>query len=334
MQEDRTLFSESFLVSRPLPERLGRAISEAAREFQQDPRTFCIAILKGDGLGGRHRRSILKLGFAVGLVLYTAAFFVALITWTLNQKPPKPADAKPQVVLVNPGNLTNQQSWLAEADDGATGGGGGGGKGAPVPASMGELPGFSLRPPIIAPDPRPALVPPTLPVAETVMVDPRLQPNRDADAVTGLPAGAIGPPSNGPGSDGGLGTGHQGGIGPGDGRGVGPGNGYNTGNGPPRLGGTHDVIPRSVDKLPQALNKPRPNYTEEARKNRVQGIVRARVLIEADGAAKGVELTSHLPDGLDEEALNAIHQMRFSPAERNGQPVAYWVTLEVEFNLR
>jgi protein TonB len=334
MQEDRDLFSESFLIYSPLVERLGRELSEAAREFRHDPRAFVVATLKGDGLGGRRRKTILRFGFAVGLFVYTAAFFVVIITWMFSHKHPKPADDKAAIVLVNPLTFMSPKRELAKADDGASGGGGGGGKGALTAASQGDLPQFSLTPPIIAPDPRPVLIPPALPIAETVLVDPRLQPKREPGAITGLPDGAIGPPSNGPGSDGGMGTGHRGGMGPGDGLGVGPGDGDNTGGGPPHIGGRRDNASTSVDKIPHALNKPRPLYTEEARKNRIQGIVRARVLIGADGAVKGVELVTHLPDGLDEEAVTAIRQMRFSPAVKSGQPVPYYVALEVEFNLR
>ncbi|HEY6330153.1 MAG TPA: energy transducer TonB [Blastocatellia bacterium] len=335
MQQDRSLFSESFLISRPLLERLGRELAESLQEFRHDPRALIVATLKGDGPGGRRRKSILRLGFALGLVLYTAAFLVALISWTFTRTHPKPENNKLPVVLLNPITSTFPRLDPAAGDDGATGGGGGGGKNAPTSPSIGDLPQFSLTPPVIAPNPRPALVPPEIPVAETVMVDPRLQPNRDANAVTGLPDGVVGPPSNGPGSDGGIGTGDGGGIGPGDGRGVGPGHDYNTGTGSPRIGVPRDVVASSnVDRLPRALYKPRPDYTEEARKNRVQGTIRARAVVGADGAVKGIVLVNHLPDGLDEEAVAAIRQMRFSPAVKGGQPVACYVILEVEFNLR
>jgi len=188
---------------------------------------------------------------------------------------------------------------------------------------------------LIAPDPKPVLVPPKIAVPETVMVDPRLQPKHDDLAVTGLPTGVEGPPSNGPGSGGGIGSGSGGGVGSGDGMGVGPGHGFNMGGGPPGLGGSgRDGVATKVDVMPRALNRPRPNYTEEARKNKVQGVVRARVLVGLDGSVKNVTLISHLPDGLDEEAISAIHKMRFSPAMRSGQAVNYSVTLEVEFNLR
>jgi TonB family protein len=90
----------------------------------------------------------------------------------------------------------------------------------------------------------------------------------------------------------------------------------------------------AVDTRPFPLNKPRPNYTEEARAHKVQGVIRAHALIGTDGVVKDVRLATHLPDGLDEEAIVAVKQMRFRPAARNGQPVDFWVTLEVEFSLR
>jgi len=63
-------------------------------------------------------------------------------------------------------------------------------------------------------------------------------------------------------------------------------------------------------------------------------VIRARALIGTDGVVKDVRLVTHLPDGLDEEAIVAVKQMRFRPATTNGQPVNFWVTLEVEFSLR
>jgi protein TonB len=83
------------------------------------------------------------------------------------------------------------------------------------------------------------------------------------------------------------------------------------------------------------LNQPRPFYTEEARRNKVQGVVRVRILIETSGAVKEVVVTRGLPDGLSEQAIRAAYQMRFKPAMKSGQPVSYWLSnVEVEFNLR
>jgi len=90
----------------------------------------------------------------------------------------------------------------------------------------------------------------------------------------------------------------------------------------------------AVDTRPVPLNRPRPNYTERARKNSVQGVIRLSVLIDVDGSVKDVHLITHLPDGLDEEAAKAARQLRFRPATSGGQPVKFWQLLEVEFNLR
>ena len=82
------------------------------------------------------------------------------------------------------------------------------------------------------------------------------------------------------------------------------------------------------------MNEPRPNYTEEARTNKAQGVVRARILIGSDGLVKQVRLIKGLPDGLNEEAIGAAMQMRFRPAMKGGAVVAFWMTLDVEFNIR
>jgi len=90
----------------------------------------------------------------------------------------------------------------------------------------------------------------------------------------------------------------------------------------------------NVDTRPIPLNRPRPEYTEKARKHGVEGMVRARVLIGVDGLVSDVRLLTHLADGLDDEATKAIRKMQFKPATKDGQPVAFWVTMEVEFHLR
>jgi TonB family protein len=108
---------------------------------------------------------------------------------------------------------------------------------------------------------------------------------------------------------------------------IGPGNGRGGDMNP-------DGSARSVDSRPQPLSHPRPNYTEEARRNKVEGNVRVRALVGADGSVKQVRVVAGLPDGLNEEVVQAVKKVRFKPAIKNGQPVAYWVPLDVEFNLK
>ena len=96
---------------------------------------------------------------------------------------------------------------------------------------------------------------------------------------------------------------------------------------------TGSTAATAVDSRPVPVNSPRPDYTEDARANGVEGFVRLRALVGTHGNVTSVRIIYHLPDGLDEEALLAVSHMQFKPAMKDNEPVAYWVTLEVDFNL-
>ncbi|MEK6284249.1 MAG: TonB family protein [Acidobacteriota bacterium] len=90
----------------------------------------------------------------------------------------------------------------------------------------------------------------------------------------------------------------------------------------------------SVDRKPKLLNIPRPIYTEEARRNRIEGMVRVRVIVGADGTVKAANALTTLPHGLTEMAISAAMNLKFEPAMKDGKPVAYALPVEVNFNLR
>lgn len=328
---EATLFERSFITQQSLPKRLFREAKEFTHEFGQDPMGYIKTAFKGDPTGGQLRKNRMLLGGAVALLVFVTLFAGILVMWMLGHRA-NSKQATYEVHMINPDDFKAQAIEMPKADKKA-GGGGGGGRNTLTPASKGQLPEFSLTPPIMAPRPEPTPRPPALPMPETVQVDPRLEPKRDDLALTGLPNGVPGPPSAGPGEGGGMGDGSGGGMGPGDGKGVGPGKGYNTGGGDPRLGGGSGTS-TNVDQRPVQLNFPQPRYTEEARKNKIQGTVAARLLIGSDGTVKRVTITRGLPDGLNEQAIIAATQLKFRPAMKNGQPVAYQMSVLIEFNLR
>ncbi|MEK6299391.1 MAG: energy transducer TonB [Acidobacteriota bacterium] len=332
--QERALFEDAFLSQPTLLRRLVDEFGEGSREFFASPREYVASAFQDNTPGAKRRKQLLLFGLAIGFTSF-AAFMVAIILLPVlfgrSQANGLPEDL--EVHMINPDDFKMQEIEMPKADKKA-GGGGGGGRKTPTPASKGQLPKFSLALPLIAPRPEPTPRPPSLPVMETVQVDPRLEPKRDELAMTGLPTGVPGPPSAGPGSGGGMGDGKGGGMGPGDGTGVGPGRGFNTGGGDPRLGGGSRAPATSVDQKPIPLNLPQPLYTEEARKNKITGTVRARVLIGADGLVKQVKIERGLPDGLNEQAIQAVYKVRFRPAMKAGQPVAWWVPFEIDFNLR
>ncbi|HTG14366.1 MAG TPA: TonB family protein [Blastocatellia bacterium] len=96
-------------------------------------------------------------------------------------------------------------------------------------------------------------------------------------------------------------------------------------------------IPSSVKSSgtqPVLLNSPMPNYTQRARDGGVQGVVHLRVLIGADGTVKRARVLIGLPSGLSYQAIEAALRLLFKPATMNGQPVAFWKNVIVEFRLR
>ncbi len=79
--------------------------------------------------------------------------------------------------------------------------------------------------------------------------------------------------------------------------------------------------------------KPNPQYTEEARRLKVEGEVLVKVVFSATGEVKVLSVVRGLGHGLDESAIKAAQNVRFNPALRNGQPVDATATLHIVFQL-
>ena len=91
--------------------------------------------------------------------------------------------------------------------------------------------------------------------------------------------------------------------------------------------------PKEVDVRAQITAKPEPDYTREARRIGVQGLVVLKVLLLGDGKLDRVRVVKRLPYGLTENAIRAACEIKFKPAMKGGQPVSQWVTLEYAFRL-
>jgi periplasmic protein TonB len=333
MQES-LLFSGPCSAQPSLFRRLVDELTEATRQFRENPKAYLASAIKNETPGAHSRKSRFRLGLAVGILLYAVSFGAILVLWEVSARRAVVTDKDQGFVVIHLPSYQPQDSLMKKSDkDG--GGGGGGGREIDLPPSIGVPPPFSPEAPIMAPTTRPTPHPPSLPVIERLLGDPSQNIRRE-DLPTGIPDGVPGPPSDGSGTNGGIGTGNNGGVGRDEGPGFGPGRNGGEGGDDYRLSGRRGrpEAVNSVDVKPVALNAPRPNYTEEARKNKIQGVVRASVLVGIDGLVKQVRIIRGLPNGLNEEAIRAAMQMRFSPAMRNGQAVAYWSLLDVEFNLR
>lgn len=85
---------------------------------------------------------------------------------------------------------------------------------------------------------------------------------------------------------------------------------------------------------PILKNRPQPMYSTLARQKGVQGIVHAAVQVDEQGKPDSVLIFKGIGYGLDEEAIKAARKMEFSPGTRNGEPVKFWLTVMIEFNIR
>jgi len=83
----------------------------------------------------------------------------------------------------------------------------------------------------------------------------------------------------------------------------------------------------------QILDKPRPAYTEEARRLQIEGEVQLEVLFGASGEIRILRLVQGLGHGLDENAQQAARAIRFVPAKRNGQAVDSTALVHITFQL-
>lgn len=94
-----------------------------------------------------------------------------------------------------------------------------------------------------------------------------------------------------------------------------------------------DSPARSKFKRPVALNRPVPVYPTKAREKGIQGVVVIRILVGSNGAVEKVRVVSGLPYGLSDQAIEAAYKLRFKPATKDGEPIPYWVWLQMEFKL-
>jgi TonB family protein len=246
---------------------------------------------------------------------------LALIPWTSGMTL-RPKLNETAVLLYTPSDFLSKPLILP----GHSGGGGGGGKHQLTPASRGVLPRATEKQ-FVPPDPEPPKNPDPALIMEPTVVAPQLAQLRSISILNiGDPNGVIGPPSSGPGDDGGIGNGKGHGLGIGIGPGVGPGKNGGNGGGDYGSGGgmTSPTLIYRVD----------PEYSEEARKARFQGTVILETLVRKDGFVDLIHVVRSLGFGLDQNAIDAVKKWKFRPGMKNGAPVDVPLRIEVSFNLR
>jgi protein TonB len=277
---------------------------------------------------------------AVASSFVHAALFFSVLWFTARPTETAPVeDAKQEarmVFLVTPG---------------PGGGGGGGGLKNPLPVRRVERKGPQKarvtvpdvtpekvltsarrveepRPPVPAaiPEPKPVERAPE-PLPSRVLVAPVVAAaSNDADREGAIEKGRETGESQGAGVGGGAGAGQGTGNGQGLGSGIGDGSGGGTGGGPFRPGSGIDA--------PRLLREVKADYTDDARRRGITGDVVLEIVVRRDGSVGDVTLLQGLGAGLDQRAIAAVRQWKFSPARRRGEAVDVIVEVAVEFTLR
>jgi TonB family protein len=79
--------------------------------------------------------------------------------------------------------------------------------------------------------------------------------------------------------------------------------------------------------------KPRPVYTDEGRKLKIEGEVLLDVVFSATGEIRIIKVVHGLGHGLDESAVHAAEKIQFKPAQKDGHPADFEAVLHIEFLL-
>jgi protein TonB len=193
--------------------------------------------------------------------------------------------------------------WIPDPGPAARGGGGAPPKVTPPPPAP--------APAVTAPPPTPVVV------AEPETVAPEPEPTPVA-----TPAPAVATTGDAPGPQN-TGIGNQ----PGSGIGPDPG----PGGGGDRIYGIGNEV-----TTPVPLRRPPPEYTADAMRARLQGVVVLNCVVRPDGRCSDIRVTKSLDMvfGLDQQAVASAREWRFRPGMRMGEPVSVLVTLEIGFSIR
>jgi TonB family protein len=83
----------------------------------------------------------------------------------------------------------------------------------------------------------------------------------------------------------------------------------------------------------EILDKPRPLYSEEARKLKIEGVVVLEMSFGSDGRARVLRVIRGLGHGLDENAIRAAMGIRFHPAVHQGRSMDTVALVRIEFQV-
>lgn len=83
---------------------------------------------------------------------------------------------------------------------------------------------------------------------------------------------------------------------------------------------------------PQAVYKPDPEFTEDARKARESGEVDFVFVVDTDGSPKNIRMTCSSTPAENENALATLKRWKFEPGSKGGTPVPVRLAVQISFH--
>ncbi len=91
---------------------------------------------------------------------------------------------------------------------------------------------------------------------------------------------------------------------------------------------TDDITP------PRQTEVAVPEYTAEAKKKKIEGSVTLEIVVDRKGNVVAAKVVKGLGYGLDENAIIAVREWKYVPAQKDDEPVAVKMEVTVDFYLR
>lgn len=291
----------------PKPKNPGSSDSEAPQQEvvkfakEQPLNTSVMPTMLGVGYGTYQQR---PENFLLSFVTHTVG--LGLMLWLLHLTVPA------KIIPPTTANSVELAPYIPMKVGKGGPSGGGGGDASKLKASAGTPPKAAkeqFTPPTVIVQQKSKLM-----MAPTVVADIKVPPNTQL----GDPLSKLMTPSNGTAVGGGIGSGSGGGVGSGHGGpGVGPGI-FHVGDGV---------------SAPRPIFTPEPEFSEEARKAKYQGVVVLTIIVGTDGRVHNPRVIRALGMGLDEKAIEGVKVWKFDPSKKDGRAVAVEMNIEVAFNL-
>jgi periplasmic protein TonB len=258
-------------------------------------------------LDSRTRTSPWAIGTST---VVNGAFIAVLLILGLRATGPH---FSPPLIATHPISLTDFPLFAPHPNNSGTGSG----SHDLIDPTRGNPPRQSAMP--LAPPIVPTIVDPKLAVEPSITVSLPSDPSLPNIGMQHSPN--ITMASNGPGGPAGIGSGGNGPYGNGTGKGpFGPG----TGDG---------LLPGNGVKAPILVYAPLAEFSDEARRNKYQGVCMIAVVVDAEGNTRNPQVVQALGEGLDEKALDAVRRYKFKPGMKDGHAVPTRITVEVNFRL-